>query len=148
MSTPAITSFTGKYAFLSNFFEAGVFLDDLSFDTVEHAYQAAKSLDLVYRWEIRRTHSPAFAKRLGQQVKKRADWESVKVPVMTGLVREKFAIHPELAKKLMATGTASLIEGNTWGDTFWGEYEGAGENHLGKILMQVRDELRGEDLIG
>jgi len=148
MSTPAITSFSGKHHFLSNFFEAGVFLDGLSFDTVEHAYQAAKSLDLEYRWDIRRAHSPGLAKRLGQKAKLRPDWERIKVQVMTGLVREKFELHLELAEQLLATGNASLIEGNTWGDRFWGVCDGRGENHLGKILMQVRDELRGEDLIG
>ncbi len=56
----------------------------------------------------------------------------------------KFTQNPDLLSKLLATGDAELIEGNTWGDRVWGVdlYRGAGENHLGKILMRIRDELR------
>jgi len=63
---------------------------------------------------------------------------------MTTIVRNKFKAHPDLKKKLLETGTAKLIEGNTWHDTFWGVNinTGKGENHLGKILMQVRSELK------
>jgi predicted NAD-dependent protein-ADP-ribosyltransferase YbiA (DUF1768 family) len=58
------------------------------------------------------------------------------------LVRQKFR-EPKLRELLAGTRNAELIEGNYWGDRFWGVYvgDGKGENHLGKILMQVREEV-------
>jgi len=60
---------------------------------------------------------------------------------MTDLVRQKFS-NPQLAKQLLDTKDFELIEGNTWGDTFWGVCSGKGQNNLGKILMQIRNELK------
>jgi predicted NAD-dependent protein-ADP-ribosyltransferase YbiA (DUF1768 family) len=56
-------------------------------------------------------------------------------------VKDKFSRNPELRVKLLNTGDLQLVEGNYWGDTFWGVCNGKGENHLGKILMRVRKEL-------
>jgi predicted NAD-dependent protein-ADP-ribosyltransferase YbiA (DUF1768 family) len=70
---------------------------------------------------------------------------------MYGLVYLKFANHPELLKQLLATGDEELVEGNGWGDRFWGKVDDIGENNLGKILMGVRRELgenHGADRIG
>ena len=64
---------------------------------------------------------------------------------MLSLIRGKFQ-WPDLQVKLLATGDAYLEEGNTWGDRIWGTVDGQGENRLGKILMQVRDEARQGDL--
>lgn len=60
---------------------------------------------------------------------------------MWEILRAKFKQHPELAAMLIATGDAELVEGNTWGDTFWGRdlATGHGENHLGRLLMELRD---------
>jgi predicted NAD-dependent protein-ADP-ribosyltransferase YbiA (DUF1768 family) len=74
----------------------------------------------------------------------RPDWDDTKINTMLTLLRQKFALGSELAKKLLDTGNRDLVEGNTWGDTFWGVCKGQGENMLGKLLMQVRAELRGE----
>jgi predicted NAD-dependent protein-ADP-ribosyltransferase YbiA (DUF1768 family) len=63
---------------------------------------------------------------------------------MTECVRYKFTHHPDLRGLLLATGNAELIEGNDWGDTIWGVYQGQGENRLGKILMKIRQELRAD----
>ena len=57
----------------------------------------------------------------------------------------KFTQNEELKSRLLATGTHLLEEGNTWGDKIWGTVDGEGENHLGKILMRVRKELRNEE---
>lgn len=81
---------------------------------------------------------------LGQRVTLRGDWEDIKVSVMEDVVRLKFAHHPDLRDKLLATGKAKLIEGNNWGDTFWGMVDGRGRNELGKILMRRRERLREE----
>ena len=81
---------------------------------------------------------------IGGEVFLRPDWEEVKVGIMEEIVRAKFTQHPELAARLLATGDKVLVEGNHWGDTCWGvdTRTGQGENHLGKILMKVREELR------
>lgn len=70
-----------------------------------------------------------------------ADWDGRKVAIMRGLLREKFAPGSELAARLLATHPRALVEGNDWGDRFWGVCRGQGENWLGRLLEQVRDEL-------
>ena len=138
-----IDKFSGEYRFLSNFYLSKVTLDGIEFPSVENAYQAAKNFDRERR-QMFTTLSSAQAKSEGKNTVKRPDWEQVKVLVMTDLVREKFTKHLDLREKLLATGDAELIEGNWWRDTFWGVCKGKGENHLGKILMKVREELQNE----
>jgi len=137
-----ILGFFKEYRFLSNFQLATVELDGLEYASTEHAYQAAKTLDAAERRRIREVQKPADAKRLGKRVKMRTDWEQVKIGVMKDLVLQKFSKHKELKEKLLATGDAYLEETNSWGDRVWGVSGGVGQNHLGKILMEVRDEIR------
>ena len=136
-----IDKFTGEYRWLSNFELCEVCFDGVMYASSEAAYQAAKTLDTHERDDIQAAKTPGQAKRLGQKVAMRKDWDSVKVNVMEEIVRNKFANNPDLKEKLLATGTQELVEGNTWGDKFWGKVDGVGKNHLGKILMKVRDEL-------
>lgn len=148
--TPAITAFRGEHRFLSNFYPAEVRMSGMEYPTVEHAFQAAKTTDPNLRWKVRAAGTPGEAKRMGKNLELRPDWEEIKLEVMLALVRYKFTHHAELAKKLLATGNATLVEGNDWGDTFWGAcrkgFHGQapleGQNHLGLILMKVRDEIR------
>lgn len=109
---------------------------------VEHAFQAAKTIDPTERACIRMSATPSITKRLGRKVSLRPDWEEVKTEVMLQLVRQKFN-GTDLGAKLLATGNEPLEEVNRWGDTLWGTTGGVGQNHLGRILMQVREELRG-----
>jgi N-glycosidase YbiA len=139
----AIDKFEGQYRYLSNFWAAPVELDGEVYRSVEHAYQAAKTIDLTYRKRIHEAYTPNDAKKLGRKVPLRAGWEEMKVSCMAYLVWMKFSTHDELGIKLVATGDAELIEGNWWGDVFWGVCKGQGQNMLGKILMQVRTDLRG-----
>ena len=142
-----IREFQGKYRFLSNFWPATVsLLDDSSlYPSVETAYQAAKTTDVSKRTPFMYS-SPGTSKRLGRKLKLREDWETVKLNVMLNLLRRKFA-HPLLKQKLLSTGEAKLIEGNYWGDTFWGVCKGVGENNLGKLLMQVRKEFQEDQIV-
>ncbi|HEY3244631.1 MAG TPA: NADAR family protein [Phycisphaerae bacterium] len=137
-----IAEFQGPYRFLSNFWPAEVQFEGLTYPSVEHAYQAAKSLDAAERQRIAALATPSDAKAAGRALPLRPDWEQVKFAVMEECVRYKFTQHAELRERLLATGDAELEEGNTWGDRVWGVYEGRGENRLGKILMKVRAELR------
>jgi ribA/ribD-fused uncharacterized protein len=114
----------------------------LCYPTVEHAYQAAKTLDQTERVVILAALSPGSAKRLGKTVTKRTDWDDItKINVMAVLLKQKFA-DPVTAHYLKETGDAELIEGNHWGDVFWGVCRGVGKNHLGRLLMEIRDTLR------
>lgn len=137
-----IDGFFGPYRFLSNFWLAPVVLYDITYPSVEHAYQAAKSTDPQYQVRIREAPTPREAKKLGLQAPLRPDWESVKIDFMRYLVWNKFSSHEHLKEKLLATGDAELIEGNNWGDVFWGVCKGQGHNWLGRILMETRERLK------
>lgn len=143
----AITSFRGDYSFLSNFFLIEIVLDGERYPTVEHAFQAAKTLDKEQRRTILQAETPAKARRLGRKVALRPDWDQVKFDIMLDLLRQKFS-QPDLRQRLLETGDAELIEGNAWGDRIWGcvlvEGQWVGENHLGKLLMKVRLEIQGK----
>lgn len=136
-----INSFEGQHRFLSNFFPADVYYDGEWYPSAEHAYQAAKTLDLHTRHLISKLRSAADAKAAGRHVNLRADWEYVKLFVMEDILREKFK-DEILRAKLINTRDEELIEGNWWGDRYWGVCRGEGENHLGKLLMKIREEVR------
>lgn len=134
-----IDKFEGKYRFLSNFSSHPVTFGGYTYQNAEAAFhaqkcpaRAAEFIDL----------NPSQAKRLGRRVKLREDWEEIKNIIMSQVVWAKFSLDSDLAKKLLATGDAYLEEGNTWGDRHWGTVNGVGKNMLGKILMEVRDELK------
>jgi N-glycosidase YbiA len=136
-----VTAFIGPYAFLSNFFKHPVHLDGVEYPSVEHAYQAAKTLDPKLREPMQLVFSCAKAKLFGQYLPLRPDWETVKDRVMLSLLREKFS-DEGLADQLLATDNVELVEGNNWGDRYWGVCCGEGLNKLGLLLMLVRHELK------
>jgi ribA/ribD-fused uncharacterized protein len=144
-----ITKFRGEYNWLSNFYkcEKPVYLGDSDiapYPTVEHAYQAAKTFDMGFRTQIRlgdAVHAKRFFKTRKEFI--RPDWGQVKLSIMEICLRQKFAQGTKLREKLLATGDVEIVEGNTWGDTFWGQCPiGTGENHLGKLLMKLREEFK------
>ena len=136
---PSIDRFSGKYAFLSNFYQCLIYLDGASYSSVEHAFQAAKTLDSAERELIRHAPTAAMAKRLGRRARLRPDWDEVKLDVMEGLLRQKFDPDRNHYRLLQETAGRELIEGNNWRDFYWGVCSGVGENWLGKLLMKVRD---------
>lgn len=137
-----INQFKDNYSFLSNFFPCCVELDGALYPTVEHAFQAAKTTNLEDRIKICAASIPGEAKRLGRKLQLRNDWEAVKIEVMKSLLEKKFQL-PALREALLATGDQELVEGNYWGDAFWGFdlNNDRGENHLGKLLMDLRGSL-------
>ena len=136
-----IDRFRGEHAFLSNFHRAPFKWQGKVWPSAESTFQAAKTLDDRERERIRTAPSPAAAKRLGRRADLRPDWEHVKDDVMHSILKAKFAV-PELRDALLATGDAQLVEGNTWGDTYWGVCGGRGRNQLGRTLMRIRDAIR------
>lgn len=146
-----IALFTNKYDFLSNFYSAKFMWQGFFWPTVEHAYQAKKTVSLDEQKKIRLAQTPGHAKAMGMKVQLRPDWEKIKVSVMTEFVWQKFDQNPELLKILINTGEAELVEGNYWHDNFWGDcycsncLKIKGENVLGTILMKIRSTLRHYD---
>jgi ribA/ribD-fused uncharacterized protein len=146
--TNFVNGFFEEHRFLSNFWSSEVEYDGVVYPTVEHAFQAAKFVDPGYREQIRTAHTPGAAKYLGRTrvVPLRKLWdEGLATQVMAELVAKKFASHPELAEKLLATGDSILVETNDWGDDTWGNSTTTatqGKNQLGIILMAVRSTLR------
>ena len=134
-----ISYFKGNYRWLSNFERAQIHYKGIMYQCVEAAYQAQKTTNERVRW-IFANLDGREAKALGKEIIIRNDWEEVKLEVMEELIRIKFNI-PKFKQLLLATDDMEIIEGNYWGDTFWGVYKGMGENHLGKIIMKIRDEI-------
>lgn len=136
-----ILEFKGKNRWLSNFDSPPVYYEGVRYPSVEAAYQAAKTLDLEARKRFTQM-LPGDAKRIGSMRSHvvREDWDSVRVEIMRDLVTQKFSVEP-YRSKLAATGDCLIVEGNYWGDVFWGVCRGVGENVLGKIIMEVRAAL-------
>jgi ribA/ribD-fused uncharacterized protein len=138
--------FTGERSFLSNFHHSPIEHEGVQYPTVEHAFQAAKTLDPQIRQIIARLPSPGAAKQAGRKLTLRGDWEAVKDQVMLELLRAKFS-QPAFEGRLLATGDDELVEDNWWHDQYWGSCYcpthviSPGCNRLGELLMQVRAEL-------
>lgn len=137
-----IDEFRGEYKWLSNFWRDGFQFEGKTWPSSEHAFQAMKTTDERDREEIRHAETPGKAKRLGMKVKLRPGWDDMRVDVMRKILEAKFTHSDDLKRRLLETGDAQLIEGNTWGDTFWGMCDGRGQNWLGVLLMELREKLR------
>lgn len=158
-----IEKFEGRWWFLSNFQPCGIEHQGIKYPSVEHFYVAMKSdseqmLNGIsytkndFREMVAALKSAAIAKAIGSKIKIRKDWNEKKLGFMNWAVREKFK-DESLAEMLLGTGDKEIVEGNAWHDNFWGQCEchkcrGKGKNHLGRILMDVRKELRGEPKMG
>jgi hypothetical protein len=136
-----IGTFKGKYDFLSNFYTAKIFYDGFWYPSLEHAYQASKTMIYDIRLYISNLDTAAQAKRYGKKMVLRPYWTDIKIDIMKDLIHKKFAI-PELRIKLLETGQEEIVELNYWNDIFWGICNGIGENNLGKILMNERYCIR------
>ena len=153
-----IGSFRGAYRFLSNHYPSDI---DMSYvwqprilfkmPSAEHAFQSLKTIHsglsteekMLWLMQMVGLTDPADAKQFG---KKNIEinvvqWNRMSEYYMGRVQQQKYLQNPELADRLIATGDAFLVEGNTWGDKIWGQVDGVGENKLGHVLMQVRAQL-------
>lgn len=146
-----IDNFHGEYRFLSNFYMTPIDYEGIVYPSTEHAFQAAKTFNHEMRVFISKLATSGQSKRQGRLVELREDWEQVKDNVMLNILRIKFS-DQSLKRRLINTGLEPLIEGNTWHDNYWGSCECSkcgkhmGKNILGKLLMQVREELANENI--
>lgn len=135
----------------SNFSNHGIEIHGTYWPTVEHFYQAQKfvgSEDALIIPVIHAAQTPEEAAALGrcQSRTLRSDWDVVKIPVMREAVFKKFLTHLDIQETLLNTGNEVLVE-NSPTDYFWGcGADQTGQNHLGKVLMSVRDDLRNLQL--
>lgn len=151
--------FNNKYECLSNFAACDTFYANkiipqgYVFKTSEHAYQAAKATDIGDMMFIAHASTPAAAKRRSRMIEVRPDWDEVKDRVMLEIVRSKFE-DPDMRSRILDTkaeGFDELSEDNWWHDNYWGNClcpkcaSIVGQNKLGKILTQVREEIIEEE---
>jgi len=138
-----IDRFIGNYSFLSNFFLCRIMFEGEKYPSVENAFQAAKTLNRHSRKQFQSLGcTPAMAKKLGRKLALRPDWKTIRDYIMYEIILDKFLRNNDLCISLMNTGKKQLIEGNTWGDKYWGVVDGIGENKLGKILMHLRATMQ------
>ena len=133
---------------LAAYSKHGFELDGAEWPSVEHYYQAMKFADADYREQIRTAHHPADATKLGKSKKhgRRKDWDKVKETYMTRGTYIKCRTHPEVTQALLATGTAQIVETSSY-DYYWGcGRDLRGENVYGKVLINVREQLRKENM--
>lgn len=140
LSMKKITEFRGEYFFLSNFYECPVTWNGLTFRNSEAAFQSAKAPESMK--ESFTFMTAEMSKRVGRSVSLPIDWEQKKESIMREILICKFTQNEDIKQGLMDTGDAVLIEGNTWGDKYWGMCYGIGKNRLGNILMEIRTMLR------
>lgn len=142
-----INSFSGPYEFLSNFYNCPVTAWGITYRNSESAFQAQKTKDEEIRKEFSNLN-PSQGKLKGRNIELREDWEEIKDRVMYHILRYKFYQNKDLFIKLMNTGEEELIEGNWWHDNYWGACncdrckDIKGQNKLGKMLMDLREEFR------
>lgn len=163
-----INSFRGQYGWLSNMYSIEIFYKRLRFPSSENAYMWEKCPDCQVQiketdkekglFEINSFVSwssycflmpPDAVKRKSKELTVREDWDKVKLKIMYDILVIKFS-NPVLRKKLTATGTENIQEGNSWNDNFWGvdlkKNPNEGENWLGRIIMDIRNKIQKNKL--
>lgn len=148
-----VERFLRKFYFMNNMFNIERGIDtpiDIRVPTTEHAYQMSKFIDDEPKYIVANVPTGMESKATAQQLIEqgwqiRKDWEESKFGIMLGYNRQKFSGNRELAAKLIGTGSMLLVEGNNHGDRYWGvdpPRSNNGANHLGEILMIIRDDLQ------
>jgi len=143
-----IKEFQGKYRWLSNFWPVEITYNGLLFPSLEHAYMSAKNNSKEWKYFCVQEKNPKIVKKRSYEIDLVPDWDNKKLEIMNNLISIKFK-NRELRKKLLQTKNTYIQEGNTWNDTFWGVdiKTKKGENNLGKIIMQVRDEIKKSHIL-
>ena len=127
-------------------FDEPMVYQEIEYRTVENFYQAMK---LPKEETEKRCYiaslNPYRAKKEGRKLQIRSDWNGLKLSVMEYALRFKFAEGTSWHRRLMAT-KREIVEWNNWNDEFWGisVKTKQGQNHLGKLLMKLREEFKNE----
>jgi len=135
-----------EYYVFSNFSSFALEWKGQLWMTSEHAYHAEKFTDQTLRDTIRKARSAHDAMKFAYAHKDKYvhAWDEIKLDVMKKILLAKVAQHPYVKKKLLESGDQPLIE-DSWRDAYWGWGPNKdGENHLGKLWMEVRNEVRSK----
>jgi ribA/ribD-fused uncharacterized protein len=141
-----IKEFQKEYRWLSNFALIEIRLGNKTYPSVEHAYMSMKCVDKDWKYFCATESNAGKVKRASKSIKLRPDWnDDFRLRIMNDLLRIKFKQEP-YKTKLLETGNQNIQEGNMWNDKFFGIClkTGEGENHLGRLIMNIRDELNKE----
>ena len=153
------TLFFRQDAFLSNFHPSTFELDGKTYNCVEQYYCSQKARcfgDREKKVEIMCSTNPREMKFLGGRITgfNQQFWGQKQIEVMHKAVGARFTQNQDLAKKFLETGDNTLAEASAR-DTYWGtgvsmfeknafnQKAWSGSNHLGNIIMKVRDNLKG-----
>jgi ribA/ribD-fused uncharacterized protein len=142
-----IIRFDNEYNYLDNFFKCKINYEGIVYPSCNHAYQAAKVLDVNAKILISQIPEHSKLYMVVDRYPEKYNWEDIKLDVMTDIVRSKFNQHPELKSNLLETGQAHIEYGNSLDDSYWGISpinSGMGLNNLGLILMELREEFELE----
>lgn len=134
-----ISRFKNEYDFLSNRFSCQFTWQGLRYGNVEAAFQSSKCREEEGR-KVFANCSADKAAMKGKALTPPPEWEQEKLAIMESILEAKFSQNPALMEKLKATGNSILLNGNSKKEEFWGVdlYKWTGENHLGKIIMNIR----------
>lgn len=137
----------GEFRYMSNFEVCDIYFDGDLYGSTEAAYMAGKTLDPAVRAQFQKSSgiTPSEARKLGQLIGLRPDWNVVRYDTMAAVVFDKFYRHKHLRDLLLSTGSKYIEETNHWGDKFWGVCDGKGENNLGRIIMNVREFWKNKE---
>lgn len=142
-----IRKFRGEYCWLSNFYRVEINYKGYTYQSVENAFISAKNTSKEWKEFCSSPLTTASeAKTAGRTVALVPDWDKRKIDIMKECLSLKFYQEP-FKTKLIKTGSTTIIEGNTWGDAYWGfdEKKQQGKNYLGRLIMEIRDELNGTE---
>lgn len=149
---PFYRSSEKPYGPFSNLYRRAIVFEDVEFATSEHAYQAGKARKPEVREWLMAAPTPALLAMAAHGLyvwDVSPDWSKVKFERMKNVLRAKFTQHPDLKELLLSTGDRRLVESATVDNAvnrLWGEVNGVGKNMLGKLLMEIRGELRAQEL--
>ena len=146
-----IDSFRGEYNFLSNYCSCSFEYKGLVYPNSEAAFQAQKCATEEAKIKYTTTKNPVVIKSMGKKEPNLPEnWDEIAYGIMYDVLKAKFSV-PEMREKLLSTGDAELVEGNHWHDNRWGRCtcekckNKEAKNWLGKILMEIRDEIKEEE---
>ena len=140
-----IYGFQGKFRWLSNMWPVEIEINGIKFMSSENAYQASKysgQMDTIKKLALMPAlETKTFVKDKILNPWTTVDFDNKKLGYMKLFLKKKFE-NPTLRQKLINTGSVHIEETNTWNDTYWGCCpQSVGENNLGKLLMEIRQEL-------
>ena len=133
------------FNWFSNMIQCDIEIDGFIYQSSESYFQSQKATNEKDRLYIASLPGPK-SKMKAKTIEIRDDWEEVKLMVMKRILFKKFT--QQKWKTLLLKTTEPIIEWNNWNDKFWGVSikDNNGQNHLGKILMEIREELKYKSL--